>query len=60
MIYQDHLRKTLLDRKFKESATHPGVFQHETLDIFLCVHVVHRTAEGTVVEGMWIEDIVDG
>ena len=39
MIWQDQLRKTLLDRKFKESATHPGVFQHETRDIFLCVHV---------------------
>ena len=39
MIWQDHLRKTLLDRKFKESVTHPGVFQHETRDIFLCVHV---------------------
>ena len=25
--------------KFQESATHPGVFQHETRDIFLCVHV---------------------
>ena len=27
MVWQDHLRKTLLDRKFKESVTHPGVFQ---------------------------------
>ena len=25
MIWQDHLRKTLLDMKFKESVTHPGV-----------------------------------
>ena len=39
MIWQDHLRKTLLDMKFKESVTHPGVFQHETRDILLCVHV---------------------
>ena len=37
MIWQDHLRETLLDRKFKESVTHPGVLQHETRDIFLCV-----------------------
>ena len=26
MIWQDHLQKTLLDRKFKESVTHPVVF----------------------------------
>ena len=39
MIWQDHLRETLLDMKFKESVTHPGVFQHETRDILLCVHV---------------------
>ena len=39
MIWQDHLRKTLLDMKFKESVSHPGVFQHETSNIFLCVHV---------------------
>ena len=26
MIWQDHLRKTLLDVKFKESVTHPGCF----------------------------------
>ena len=32
MIRQDHLRKTLLNRKFKESVTHPGCFsmKHET------------------------------
>ena len=29
MVWQDHLRKTLLDMKFKESVAHPGVFQHE-------------------------------
>ena len=34
MIWQDHLRKTLIEMKFKE-----GVFQHETPDIFICVHV---------------------
>ena len=39
MIWQDHLRKTLLAMKFKESVTRPGVFQHQTRDIFLCVHV---------------------
>ena len=32
MIWQDHLRKTLLDMKIKESVTHPGCFnmRHET------------------------------
>ena len=39
MIWQDYLQKTLLEMKFKESVTHPGVFQHETRDIFLCLHV---------------------
>ena len=39
MIWQDHLHETLIDMKFKESVTHPGVFQHETRDIILCVHV---------------------
>ena len=39
MIWQDHLRETPLDMKFKESVTHPGVFQHETRDTLLCVHV---------------------
>ena len=39
MIWQDHLRETLLNMKFKESVTHPGVFQRETRDILLCVHV---------------------
>ena len=38
-IWQDHLRKTLLDMKFGESVTHPGVFQHETRGSFFCVHV---------------------
>ena len=39
MIWQDHLRETLLDRKFTESVTRPGVYQHERRDILLCVHV---------------------
>ena len=39
MIWQDHLRKTLIDKKFMESVTHPGVFQHGTRDIFMCVRV---------------------
>ena len=54
MIWQDHLRKTLLDIKFKESVTHPGVFQHETRDILFCVHVddllCTDVVEETVVE----------
>ena len=39
MIWHDHLQKTLVDMKFKESVTLPGVFQHETRDILLRVHV---------------------
>ena len=39
MIWQDHLRQTLLEMKFKESVSHIGVFQHETRDILFCVHV---------------------
>ena len=39
MIRQDHLRKTLIDKKFKESVTHPGVFQHEIRNIFMCAYV---------------------
>ena len=39
MSWQDHLQKTLLEMKFKESNTHVGVFQHDTRDIFFCVHV---------------------
>ena len=40
MIWQDHLRKTPLDMKFKESVTHPEVFQHETRDILLCMWMI--------------------
>ena len=50
MIWQDHLWKTLLDMKFKESVTHPGVFQHEARNILLCVHVDDLLAEETIVE----------
>ena len=39
MVWQDHLRETLRDMKFKEFVSHPGVFQHETQDILVCVHV---------------------
>ena len=39
MIWQDHLRETLLDMKFKECISHPGVFQHEPRDSLLCVNV---------------------
>ena len=38
MIWQDHLRKTLLYMKCKESVTHPGVFQYETQDTFFSAH----------------------
>ena len=46
MIWQDQLRKTFIDMKFKESVTYPGVFQHEARDIFLCVHVDHMLCTG--------------
>ena len=55
MIWQDHLRKTLLDRKFKESVTHPGFFQHATRDIFLCVHVDDLLCTGLREDLMWMK-----
>ena len=55
MIWQDHLRKTQLDMKFKESVTHPGVFQHETRDIFLCVHVDDLLRTGLREDLMWLK-----
>ena len=41
MIWQDHLQKTLLDMKFKESVTHPGCFnmRHETSS-FVCMWMI--------------------
>ena len=41
MIWQDHLRKTLLDMKFKESVTHSGGFnmRHETFS-FVCMWMI--------------------
>ena len=55
MIWQDHLRKTLLDRNFKESVTHPGMFQHETRNIFLCVHVDDLLCTGLREDLMWLK-----
>ena len=55
MIWQDHLGKTLLVMKFKESVTHPGVFQHETRDIFLCVHVDDLLCTGLREGLMWLK-----
>ena len=55
MVWQDHLQKTLLDRKFKESVTHPGVFQHETRDIFFCVHVDELLCIGLREDLMWLK-----
>ena len=54
MIWQDHLRKTLLDMKFKESVTQPGVFQHETRDIRLCIHVDDLLCTGVRDDLMWL------
>ena len=55
MIWQDHLRKTLLDTKFKESVTHPGVFQHETRHILLCVHVDQLLCTGGRDDLLWLK-----
>ena len=53
MIWQD-LREALLYIKFKESVTHPGVFQHETRDIPLCVHVDDLLCTGVHDDLMWL------
>ena len=53
MIWQDHLRKTLLDVKFKESFTHPGVFLHETRDILPCVQVDDLLCTGVRDDLVW-------
>ena len=55
MIWQDHLWKTLLDLKFKQSVTHPGVFQHETRDILLCMHVDDLLCTGLRDSLMWLK-----
>ena len=55
MIWQDHLRKTLLDMKFKESVTQPEVFQHETRDIRLCIHVDNLLCTGVRDDLMWLK-----
>ena len=55
MIWQDHLQKTLLDMKFKESVSHPGVFQHETRHILLCVHVDDLLCTGGRDDLLWLK-----
>ena len=42
MIWQDHLRETLLDLNFKESVTHPGCFNMklETFFWMICCAMV--------------------
>ena len=55
MIWQDHLRKTLLDMKFKESVTLPEVFQHETRDILLCVHMDNLLCTGVRDDLLWLK-----
>ena len=55
MIWQDHLRKTLLDMKYKEPVTHAGVFQHETRDILLCVHVDDLLCTGIRDDLLWLK-----
>ena len=55
MIWQGHLRETLLDMNPKESVTHPGVFQHEARDILLCMHVDDLLCTGLRDELMWLK-----
>ena len=55
MIWQDHLRETLRDLKFQESVTSPEVFQHETRDILLCVHVDDLLSTGLRDDLMWLK-----
>ena len=55
MIWQDHLRETRLDMMFKESVTHPGVSQHETRDILLCVHVDDLLCTSVRDDLMWLK-----
>ena len=55
MIWQDHLRKAQLDMKFKESVAHLGVFQHETRDILLCVHVDGLLCTGVRDDLLWLK-----
>ena len=55
MIWQDHLRKTLLDMKFKEFVAHPWVFQHEARDILLCVHVDDLLCTGVRDDVLWLK-----
>ena len=51
----DHLRGTLLEMKFKESGTHPRVFQHETRHILLYVHVDDLLCTGLRDDLMWLK-----
>ena len=55
MIWQEHLRETLLDMNFKESVSHPGVFQHEARDSLLCVHVDDLLCTGLRDDLMWLK-----
>ena len=55
MVWQDHLGKTLLEMKFKESVTHPGVFQHETRDMFLPLCACDLLCTGLREDLMWLK-----
>ena len=57
MIWQDHLRETLHEMKFKESVAHHGVFQHETRNILLCVYVDDLLCTGLREDLMWLKKI---
>ena len=57
MIWQDHLQKTQIDMKFKDSVTHPGVFQHERRDIFLCLHEDDLLCTGLREDLLWLKKL---
>ena len=44
--------------KYKESVPHPGVFQHETRDIFLCVFVDDLLFTSQREDLLWLEKLL--
>ena len=56
MIWQDHLRATLLRLGFEEAATRPGYFRHRDRDLDVCVHVGDLLTAGEVTNLKWMRD----
>ena len=56
MVLQDHLRKTVTHHEVQGVCNpSPGVFQHETRDIILCVHVDDLLWTGLREYLMWLK-----